>query len=82
MVIIFVILTLIIALSIEHIISRQRKSSSAVSIADFPIFNKSSIMPPQGYLISKYHTWAMTEGKSIKVGIDNFAVKARRKHFY
>ena len=76
MVIIFVILTLLIALLIEHIIAKQRKPAIASSIADMPVFNKSSIYAPAGYSVSRYHTWAHPEGKAVKVGIDNFAVKA------
>lgn len=76
MVIIFVILTLLIALLIEHIIAKQRKSTRVSPVSDIPVFNKSSIYAPVGYLISKYHTWAYPEEKAVKVGIDNFAVKA------
>lgn len=75
MVILFVILTLIIALSIEHIIARQRKPAS-FSAADMPVFNKSSVYAPAGYLVSNYHTWVLPEEKAVKIGIDNFAVKA------
>jgi glycine cleavage system H lipoate-binding protein len=49
--------------------------------ADVPIFNKSSVYAPNGYFISNYHTWAYPEDKSVKVGIDNFAVKALGKIF-
>jgi glycine cleavage system H lipoate-binding protein len=73
---IFVILTLLIALTIEHIIARKRKPVFVSSISDIPVFNKSSIYTPVGYLISKYHTWAHPEENAVKVGIDNFAIKA------
>jgi glycine cleavage system H protein len=76
MVYIFVILTLLIALTIEHIIAKKRKPVFVSSIADIPVFNKSSIYTPVGYMISRYHTWAHPEEKTVKVGIDNFAVKA------
>lgn len=76
MIILFVILTLIIALSIEHIISRQKKPAKIYSVSDIPIFNKSSVYAPEGYLVSTYHTWAHPEEKAVKVGIDNFALKA------
>jgi glycine cleavage system H lipoate-binding protein len=81
LIILFVILTLIIALTIEHIISRQRKPAMVPHAADVPIFNKSSVYAPNGYFISNYHTWAYPEDKSVKVGIDNFAVKALGKIF-
>jgi glycine cleavage system H lipoate-binding protein len=81
MVILFVILTLIVALSIEHIIARQRKSVKVSTVSDIPVFDKSSIYAPTGYLMSKYHTWAYPEDKAVKVGIDNFAVKALGKIF-
>jgi glycine cleavage system H lipoate-binding protein len=84
MVIIFVILTLIIALSIEKIISKQKEPTIESSISDIPVFNKSSIYAPIEYLVSKYHTWAYPVEKVentgtfgvVKIGIDNFAVKA------
>jgi len=76
MVIIFVILTLFIALFIEQIFAKQRNPSIATSIASFPVFGKSSIYAPVGFLISKYHTWVHPEENTIKVGIDNFALKA------
>lgn len=81
MVILFVVLTLIVALSIEHIIARQRKSVKVSTVSDIPVFDKSSIYAPTGYLMSKYHTWAYPEDKAVKVGIDNFAVKALGKIF-
>jgi glycine cleavage system H protein len=76
---IFVILTLLIALTIEQIIAKKRKPAFVSSISDIPVFSKSSVYAPVGYLISKYHTWAHPEEKTIKVGIDNFAVKALGK---
>ncbi len=76
MVLIFVILTLLIALLIENIIAKQRKPAKVSPVADFPVFDKSSIYSPSGYLMSRYHTWAYPEEKAVKVGIDNFAVKA------
>lgn len=81
MVIIFVILTLFIAITIEQIISKQRKTELATSVSDFPIFNKSSIYAPVDYLISRYHTWVRPEANTFKVGIDNFSVKALGKIF-
>ena len=76
MVYIFVILTLIIAVLIEHITAKQRKTADAITAAALPIFNKSSIYAPAGYSLSKFHTWVHHEENAVKVGIDNFAVKA------
>lgn len=76
MVFVFVILTLLIALSIEHILAKQRRPAKVTSVSDIPVFNKSSVYAPVGYLVSKYHTWAHPEENAVKVGIDNFAVKA------
>jgi len=75
MVVLFVILTLILALLIEHIIATQRKPAKVSMAVDLPVFNKSSVYAPEGYLISRFHTWAHPEDKAVKVGIDNFAVK-------
>ena len=75
MVFLFVILTIVIALVIEHIIATQRKPAKVHSSAGLTVFNKSSVYAPEGYLISKFHTWAHPEEKAVKVGIDNFAVK-------
>jgi glycine cleavage system H lipoate-binding protein len=76
MVIFFVILTLIIALLIELVIAKQRKAVHSNSVSDVPVFNKTSVYAPKGYLISKYHTWVYPEDKALKVGIDNFTVKS------
>lgn len=76
MVIIFVILTLLVALLMENIISKQKKPARVSSVSDIPVFDKFSVYAPSGYLISKYHTWVYPEEKAVKVGIDNFAVKA------
>jgi glycine cleavage system H lipoate-binding protein len=81
MVYIFVILTLIIAVLIEHITAKQRKTADAITAAALPIFNKSSIYAPSGYSLSKYHTWVLPDENAVKVGIDNFAVKALGKIF-
>ena len=76
MVIIFVILTLLIAIFIEQVFAKQRKTSVISPVSSFPVFGKSNIYTPVGYLISKYHTWAHPEESAVKVGIDNFALKA------
>jgi glycine cleavage system H lipoate-binding protein len=78
MVILLVISTLIAAILIEQLISRQSTAAAAKDFpaSTFPIFSKSSVYAPEGYLISKYHTWVHPEEKAVKVGIDNFAVKA------
>ena len=81
MVYIFVIITLLIAVLIEHIFAKQRKPGEDSLVSAIPVFNKSSIYAPSGYLLSKYHTWAHPEENTIKVGIDNFAVKALGKIF-
>jgi glycine cleavage system H lipoate-binding protein len=81
MVYIFVIITLLIAILIEHIVSKQRKTADAITAAALPIFNKSSIYAPSGYSLSKYHTWVHPDENAVKVGIDNFAVKALGKIF-
>jgi len=73
MVYLLLIITLAIALTVEQIIAHQRKSARAFSVSDIPVFNKSSIYAPQGYLISKYHTWVHPEEKVVKVGIDKLA---------
>lgn len=76
MVVLFVILTLLIAVLIEQLIHRQRSAVMQThSVSTFPIFNKTSVYAPEGFFISKYHTWVHPEEKAVKVGIDNFAVK-------
>lgn len=76
MVVIFVILTLIIALLIEQLLNKQKSDVKEHAVSAFPIFSKSSVYAPEGYQISKYHTWVHTEENTVKVGIDSFAVKA------
>lgn len=81
MIILFVILTIIIALTIEHITAKQRKPAKVPSVYDSRVFDKFSVYAPGGYLISNYHTWANPVENKFKVGIDNFAVKALGKIF-
>jgi glycine cleavage system H protein len=76
MVILLVVITLIIAISIEMIIVKSRKPAVETSASALPVFNKSSLHAPEGYLFSGFHTWVHQEEKTAKVGIDNFAVKA------
>jgi len=79
MVALLVILTLIVAVSIELIIARRRKTSEEPSVAAIPVFNKSSLYAPEGFYFSDFHTWVHPEDKDLKVGIDNFALKALGK---
>lgn len=79
MIILFVIITLIIAICIEQIIAKQKKLVNFSTISDVPVFSKSSIYAPEGYFISKYHTWAQPVGNALNVGIDIFAMKALGK---
>jgi glycine cleavage system H lipoate-binding protein len=81
MFVLFVILTLVIAVVIEQLIAKTRKHPSESLVTDVPVFNKSSLYAPTGYLISDFHTWVHPEEKAVKVGIDNFAVKALGKIF-
>jgi glycine cleavage system H lipoate-binding protein len=79
MVALLVILTLIVAVSIELIIAKRRKVAEEPTVAAIPVFNKSSLYAPDGYYFSQFHTWVRPEEKEVKVGIDNFALKALGK---
>ncbi len=76
MVLALVLLTLVLAVSIEIIISKSRKTAQNLSPAAMAVYNKSSLHTPEGYYFSKFHTWAHPEENAVKVGIDNFAIKA------
>jgi len=76
MVLLLVILTLIIAITVEMIIVKARKPSLETSSGAIPVYNKESLYAPEGYFYSGYHTWVHPEEKTAKVGIDSFAVKA------
>jgi glycine cleavage system H protein len=76
MVFALVLITLALAVSLEVIIAKSRKLSSNTLPATLPVFNKSSLHTPEGYYFSKFHTWALPEENTVKVGIDNFAFKA------
>ena len=76
MVLVLVLLTLVLAISIEILISKSRKTAQNLSPASMAVYNKSSLHTPEGYYFSKFHTWAHPEKNAVKVGIDNFAIKA------
>jgi len=74
MVFLLILITLIIAVTVEIIISKSRKP--VTNSAAVPVFNKSSLHAPEGFYFSKFHTWARPEEDGVKVGIDSFALKA------
>jgi glycine cleavage system H protein len=74
MVVLLILVTLIIAVTLEIIISKSRKT--APESAAVPVFNRANLFAPAGYYFSKFHTWAHPEEDGIRIGIDNFALKA------
>ena len=81
MVLLLVVITLIVAVSIELIIAKYRKTAPETSSAAIPVFNKASLYAPDGFYLSGFHTWVHPEEKDVKIGIDNFALKALGKIF-
>jgi glycine cleavage system H protein len=76
MVVLFVILTLAVAITIELMIAKSKAKEPKVSVSSIPVFNKASMFIPGDYLLSKYHVWLKEETSGIKAGIDNFILKA------
>lgn len=81
MVALFVLLTFVLIISINLIITKVREKRIPVFEEDLepaaqPVFTKESIYVPQGLYYSKGHTWLnFTEDGKLKLGIDDFLNK-------
>ena len=76
MVALAVILTIVLALSIDSLVlARQRRTAAAV--APLPIVAMKVPQPPQGVFLDSAHTWLrITSDGRLRVGIDDFLAEA------
>ncbi|MCX6161101.1 MAG: hypothetical protein NTV87_07170 [Ignavibacteriae bacterium] len=83
MVIIFLILTIALAITIDYLFIKKKAnvpSTSDINIVSPLVFSKRDKLFPEGFLYSKGHTWARTIDESrVKIGIDDFVIKALGK---
>lgn len=81
MVALFVLLTFVLIISINLIVTKVREKKipvfeESLEPAAQPVFTKESIYVPQGLYYSKGHTWLnFTEDGKLKLGIDDFLNK-------
>ena len=76
MVALLVVLTIVVALSIDSfVLARQRRTAAAV--APLPIVAMKVPQPPQGVFLDSAHTWLrITSDGRLRVGIDDFLAEA------
>lgn len=86
MVALFVLLTFILIISINLIVTKVREKRITVfeetpEPASYSVFTKESIYVPQGLYYSRGHTWLnITEEGKLKLGIDDFLNKVLKPH--
>lgn len=76
MVFLLVVLMILTTITVEVIILNRKKSKVAADEITPRVFNRQSVLIPEGYSISAGHTWAYTEKEKVKIGIDNFVFNA------
>jgi len=80
MVLILVIIAIAIMITVDIFVIRARKEKLAYTSPS--VFNKRSLIAPEGYYFSKGHVWAqLMDGNKIKAGIDDFVLHALGKIF-
>lgn len=78
MVIILLVVAIAVMVLIDIFVIRARKTTVAVSSPT--VFNKRSLIAPEGFYFSKGHVWAQLIGNDkIKTGIDDFVIHALGK---
>lgn len=80
MVVILLIVSIAIMVLVDIFIIRARSAKLAPSIASPSVFNRKSLLAPDGFYFSKGHVWAKTLGNNkVKAGIDDFVLHALGK---
>ncbi|MCX6165472.1 MAG: hypothetical protein NTU73_11550 [Ignavibacteriae bacterium] len=80
MVLILLIIAITTMVLVDIFVIRARKVKLAYTSPS--VFNKRSILAPEGYYFSKGHVWAqLMDGDKIKAGIDDFVLHALGKIF-
>ena len=78
MVLILVLIAVTIMIMVDIFVIRARKTKLAYTSPT--VFNKKSLLAPEGYYFSKGHVWAkQIENDKIKTGIDDFIIHALGK---
>ncbi|MFA5405679.1 MAG: hypothetical protein WC358_12170 [Ignavibacteria bacterium] len=78
MVLIFLIIAITLMILIDIFVIRARKTNLAYTSPS--VFNKRSLIAPEGYYFSKGHVWAkLMSSDKIKTGIDDFVIHALGK---
>ncbi len=78
MVLILVLIAVTIMIMVDIFVIRARKTKLAYTSPT--VFNKKSLIAPEGYYFSKGHVWAkQIENDKIKTGIDDFIIHALGK---
>lgn len=78
MVLILVLIAVTIMIMVDVFVIRARKTKLAYTSPT--VFNKKSLIAPEGYYFSKGHVWAKQIGNDkIKTGIDDFIIHALGK---
>ena len=77
MVLLLVLVAVVFMILIDILFIHSRKRVETLSSATQVVFNKKSILAPEGFYLSKGHTWAKIIDKNkIRIGIDDFVTKA------
>jgi len=74
MVVLMIILTFLVAVTIEVFIERSKKTVASIENASPKVFTKKNLFLPEGYKVSKNHIWVNGSPSDMKIGIDNFVL--------
>jgi glycine cleavage system H lipoate-binding protein len=80
MVVILLLVAIAIMVLVDIFVIRARSAKLAGVKASPSVFNRKSLIAPEGYYFSKGHVWAtLMGGDKIKAGIDDFVIHALGK---
>jgi len=80
MVVILLLIAIAIMVLVDIFVIRAKNAKLAPAISSPSVFNKKSLIAPEGFYFSKGHVWAkMLGGEKVKAGIDDFVIHALGK---
>ena len=80
MVVILLLIAIAVMVLVDIFVIRAKSAKLGGQFASPTVFNKKSIIAPEGYYFSKGHVWAQMMGsEKIKAGIDDFVIHALGK---
>jgi glycine cleavage system H lipoate-binding protein len=80
MVVILLLIAIAVMVLVDIFVIRARNAKLVNEYTSPSVFNKKSIIAPEGYYFSKGHVWAQKMGsEKIKAGIDDFVIHALGK---